>query len=81
MRFADQEVFEQRNVPVVTSRATQGALAEITPCAQCGKREIGRIKPLAKSMGIGQGAQNVRTIGAVVYAVTALASVEPERER
>src|SRR6185312_6216467 len=45
-RFADQEALEQREIPVITTGASEGVKAEITPGSRGGGCERSRIYPL-----------------------------------
>src|SRR6516225_10444544 len=45
-RFAEHEALEDRHVPVVAARTTQGVVAERSPRANCRKSEGRRTEPL-----------------------------------
>ena len=61
-RFAEHEVLEEGNVPVLTSRATDGVSRRVAPGAGSRVRIDRGIGPFGNRMGIMHRARLVRTV-------------------
>ena len=68
-RFADREGLEERHIPIVTTGATYGVVAQIAPSARRGRREGTGAEPLVNRVRVGNRSE---TSGRLVQLGTTL---------
>src|SRR5215469_12073834 len=74
--FAQNETLEERKIPVVATRATQGVVPRCTPVAERGCSKRPYIEPLADLVWIRNARGLIRAVRGIWQAVTTLTACQ-----